>query len=225
MEQRQVTAVLFLLVALSVPAQEEEREFLEVGTLSPDINRLEELSPKTGRTLVFLSKYKKKVIVTGSDFREETVLERFCGIAASEIRGGYWDYHTGKSYLDALGLYVIEKRNNGFRAVDVRQRLRLTFRAGPGDNSGWIQLGNGDAVRKNDRLGGIAVYNPQTDEVFFQQDGRGYDNVLWPGGNWIIPTESSNVGWGGGNNTHMMINYKTGEERSFYPDIISGVYY
>jgi hypothetical protein len=230
MEQRQIAAVvLLLLVVMGVSAQDGRRRFFEVGTLNSDINRLEELSPKAGRTLVFLvrddqDRDRKDVIVTDSTFQEQTFLGRFCGIEASEIRQGYWDYHTGISYLNDRGwCFIIEKGDNGFRAVEipVRQLFRLTFRDGPGDNLHWIQLGNGDAVRKDGAE--ITVYNPRTNEVFFQET-RYHNNILWPGGTWIIPTRSSAAGWGEKRDleTRTMLNYKTGEERSFYPDIILG---
>jgi hypothetical protein len=224
MEQRQIGIALLLLAVLPVFAQEkrEVREFYEVGGLSPDINRLEEFPAKTGRTLVFLDTYRKKVIVTDTDFEEETVLDRFCGFAVSEITKGYWDYYTGKNYMMAkYGWYFPEKTGNGFRAVaqPVREFSRLTFEDGPGDNSNWIQLGNGDAVRKGSRTPQLTVYNPRTNEVYYQNT-ISYGNVLWPGGNWIIPVWSD---LSFGDDETPMVNYKTGEERTFYPEVILGV--
>jgi hypothetical protein len=231
MEQKPLVLIL-LLLALNIFAQENGRpEFYEYGSLNPQINNLDRLSWKEGRTLLFGDAYGgKKIIITDTAFRRTAALDSVSDITAARINNIenvawniYWDFHTKQSFINAAGWHLLEKNGTSFQTKRVGG---INF-AYPSADRVRIVMDRGDVL--------TVVHNYQTgmneltvtssaNEVFFRaaRPPRLF-GTTWIGGDWIFMDalfRSPAGGWGFEYDT--IVNYRTGEERSFYPEIIVG---
>jgi hypothetical protein len=220
-------ALIFLLFSLRIFTQETERpDFYEFGSLHPQINNLDQLFWKEGRTLVFADYWREKIIITDTSFQKAATQNFILGIDTVLIGKAYWDFHTKQNFV---GGFLLEKSGDGFQAKTV-DSSRRNF-AYPGDNRARIVMDNGDALTVttavkavNDRrilTNELTVSSASGATLFHTEPPHLLSSVTWIGGDWIFMGTSPRAG-GFGIRHYTIVNYRTREERSFYPEIIVG---
>jgi hypothetical protein len=237
--------ILSFVFSLDSQTESQEKIFVEYNQLNPIVSSIENISGPENRRLYY---YKPN----GKTIKEDSLLrydpangeERMLSLSRIEgypvkITEAFWGYNEGFNYCYInKGYDAITDVMSGWNKLfvsehDIINMRPLNYYAPPLRTTPLIvKMDDGHVLYSETVLApfgrkdeNFKIIDSNTEKIIWSyscKENYFATNIYWIGGNWLFMENSA---FGGGSIygvNHTIFNYLTGEDRSFYPEIIIG---